>query len=180
MGTANSNDETGRSFIGVSATQKQARRELGRVCVVAADLGTFIRNPKPQASAATAHASWASSHDRHVVDQRAIDAAPQRLLTFLVFVSSHRKKWQRKGVEDRRPQAADEGGAMGTLSRRQLLGATAASAAGLIMQPAWRTLATAPEPQKITPELLAAAKKEGRVAFYTSVELPVAEKVAKA
>jgi|SRR5262245_47763275 len=50
----------------------------------------------------------------------------------------------------------------------------------LIVQPARRTLATAPEPQRITAELLAAAKKEGRVAYYTSVELPVAEKVAKA
>jgi len=69
---------------------------------------------------------------------------------------------------------------MGKLSRRQLLGAMAASAGGLMLQPAWRTLASAPEPQKITAELLAAAKKEGRVAFYTSVELPVAEKVAKA
>ena len=64
---------------------------------------------------------------------------------------------------------------MGKLSRRQILGATAASAGGLMLQPAWRTLASAPEPQKITAELLAAAKKEGRVAFYTSVELPVAE-----
>ena len=38
----------------------------------------------------------------------------------------------------------------------------------------------AAEPQKITPELIEAAKKEGKVSWYTSVDLPVAEKIAKA
>jgi iron(III) transport system substrate-binding protein len=33
---------------------------------------------------------------------------------------------------------------------------------------------------KITPELIEAAKKEGKASWYTSVDLPVAEKVAKA
>ena len=37
-----------------------------------------------------------------------------------------------------------------------------------------------PEAQKITPELIEAAKKEGKVTWYTSVDLPLAEKVAKA
>src|SRR5262245_5810083 len=69
---------------------------------------------------------------------------------------------------------------MGTLSRRKMLGAVAASAGGLVLQPAWQTRAATPEPQKITPELVGAARKEGRVACYTSVELAVAEKVAKA
>jgi iron(III) transport system substrate-binding protein len=41
-------------------------------------------------------------------------------------------------------------------------------------------LAAAPEPQKITAELVGAARREGKVAFYTSAELPVAERVAKA
>jgi len=36
------------------------------------------------------------------------------------------------------------------------------------------------EAQKITPELIEAAKKEGKVTWYTSVDLPLAEKVAKA
>src|SRR5262245_40523526 len=48
MGTANSNDETGRSFIRVSARQKQARKELWQLCVVAAEpnvrLGSVHRN----------------------------------------------------------------------------------------------------------------------------------------
>jgi iron(III) transport system substrate-binding protein len=38
----------------------------------------------------------------------------------------------------------------------------------------------AAEPQKITPALIQAAKKEGKLSWYTSVDLPVAEKIAKA
>jgi iron(III) transport system substrate-binding protein len=68
---------------------------------------------------------------------------------------------------------------MGTLSRRQIL-ATAASASSLAFARAWPAVAAAPELQKITAELVGAARREGKVAFYTSVELPVAEKVAKA
>lgn len=40
--------------------------------------------------------------------------------------------------------------------------------------------AAPPEPSKITPELIEAAKKEGKVVFYTSIEVQVAEKIAKA
>ena len=40
--------------------------------------------------------------------------------------------------------------------------------------------AQAPAPSAITPELIAAARKEGRVALYTAVDLPVAEQFAKA
>ena len=66
-------------------------------------------------------------------------------------------------------------------SRRDALrGAAAAAAGALVLQPARQTMAATPEPQKVTPELIAAARKEGKVSFYTSVELPVAEKVAKA
>ena len=41
-------------------------------------------------------------------------------------------------------------------------------------------LAAAPAPATITPELVAAAKKEGAVVFYTSIELQTAEAFAKA
>ena len=41
-------------------------------------------------------------------------------------------------------------------------------------------LAAAPAPTKVTPELIEAARKEGKVNWYTSVDLPVAERVAKA
>ena len=69
---------------------------------------------------------------------------------------------------------------MQSLSRRDALRAAAAAAAGAAFSPAGWVRAAAPEPQKITAELIAAAQREGKVSFYTSVDLPVAEKVAKA
>ena len=41
-------------------------------------------------------------------------------------------------------------------------------------------VAAPPPPASITPELVAAAQKEGKIAWYTSVDVAVAEKVAKA
>ncbi len=43
-----------------------------------------------------------------------------------------------------------------------------------------RVLADAPAAEAVTPALIEAAKKEGQVVYYTSVDLPVAEKLAKA
>ena len=40
-------------------------------------------------------------------------------------------------------------------------------------------LSAAPPASAITPELIAAAKKEGKVVYYTSIDLPLAEKIAK-
>jgi iron(III) transport system substrate-binding protein len=68
---------------------------------------------------------------------------------------------------------------MQSLSRRDALRA-AAAAASAALAPARQVRAAAPEPQKITADLIAAAQREGKVSFYTSVDLPVAEKVAKA
>jgi iron(III) transport system substrate-binding protein len=62
-------------------------------------------------------------------------------------------------------------------SRRDVLKASVVVAAGTFASP---IRAAAPEPSAITPELIAAAKKEGKVAFYTAVDLPVAERLAKA
>jgi iron(III) transport system substrate-binding protein len=63
------------------------------------------------------------------------------------------------------------------LSRRKLLqGSAALALAGL---PATRVLSAAPPASAITPELIAAAKKEGRLIYYTSVDLPMAERIAK-
>jgi iron(III) transport system substrate-binding protein len=45
---------------------------------------------------------------------------------------------------------------------------------------ATRVLADAPPAAEVTPSLIEAAKKEGQVVYYTSVDLPVAEKLAKA
>src|SRR5438874_2254501 len=53
-------------------------------------------------------------------------------------------------------------------------------AAALMLMIGGTALAAAPAPTAVTPELIAAAKKEGTVVFYTSIELQTAEKLAKA
>src|SRR6185312_4632685 len=63
-------------------------------------------------------------------------------------------------------------------SRRAVLKGSAALLAGSAFST--RVLANAPPPEPITQALIDAAKKEGQVAYYTSTDLPVAEKVAKA
>ena len=63
------------------------------------------------------------------------------------------------------------------ITRRGFIKASGAFALGSIAAP---SSSTALEPSSITPELLASARAEGKVAWYTSVDLPVAEKIAKA
>ena len=62
-------------------------------------------------------------------------------------------------------------------TRRDLLKGSAALA---LSAASTRVLAAAPPPTAITPELIAAARKEGKVVYYTSVDLPMAERIAKA
>jgi iron(III) transport system substrate-binding protein len=63
-------------------------------------------------------------------------------------------------------------------SRRHLLKASAATvAAGAFASPLRAAL---PPASAITPELIAAARKEGRLAFYTAMDLPVAERLGRA
>ena len=62
------------------------------------------------------------------------------------------------------------------LNRRTLLQGSAALALTTFAAP---VRAQAPAPAVITPALIEAAKKEGKVVWYTSVDLPVAEKVAR-
>ena len=64
------------------------------------------------------------------------------------------------------------------LTRRRVLAAAAAATTTASFASVARGVP--PETQKITPALIGAAKKEGKVTWYTSVDLPVAEKVAKA
>ncbi len=64
------------------------------------------------------------------------------------------------------------------LTRRQVLQGSTALALGSALST--RVLAAAPPASPVTPELIEAAKKEGKVVWYTSVDLPLAEKVAKA
>jgi iron(III) transport system substrate-binding protein len=61
-------------------------------------------------------------------------------------------------------------------SRRDVLKASTVAAGGLFASPA---RAAAPEPTAITPGLIEAARKEGKLFYYTSIDLPLAEKIAK-
>jgi iron(III) transport system substrate-binding protein len=62
-------------------------------------------------------------------------------------------------------------------SRRDLLIGSSALAVGSAFST--QVLSAAPPASAITPALIEAAKKEGKVVWYTSVDLPLAEKVAK-
>src|SRR5246127_5216786 len=64
------------------------------------------------------------------------------------------------------------------VSRRDMLKGAAVLLAGSALST--RGLASAPPPEPITQVLIDAAKKEGQVVYYTSTDLPVAEKLAKA
>src|ERR1700704_2877152 len=64
-----------------------------------------------------------------------------------------------------------------TLSRRDVLKASTALAAGAVFaQPLG---AAAPAPSAVTPALIEAARKEGKLSFYSALELPVAERFGK-
>ena len=64
------------------------------------------------------------------------------------------------------------------ISRRTVLKGSGALLAGAAFST--RVMAGAPPPEPVTPSLIEAAKKEGQVSYYTSTDLPVAEKLAKA
>ena len=63
-------------------------------------------------------------------------------------------------------------------SRRDVLKGSGALALGL--SSTTKVLSAAPPATAVTPALIEAAKKEGKVVYYTSVDLPLAEKIAKA
>src|ERR1700761_6365493 len=64
------------------------------------------------------------------------------------------------------------------LSRRDVLKVASGVLAGTTFST--RVMADAPPPEPVTPALIAAARKEGQVIHYTSTDLPVAEKLARA
>jgi len=64
------------------------------------------------------------------------------------------------------------------ISRRTVLKGSTALLAGAAFST--RVMASAPPPEPVTSALIEAAKKEGQVIYYTSTDLPVAEKLAKA
>src|SRR6267378_3123662 len=64
------------------------------------------------------------------------------------------------------------------ISRRTVLKGSGVLLAGAAFST--RVVAAAPPPEPVMPALIEAAKKEGQVNYYTSTDLPVAEKLAKA
>jgi iron(III) transport system substrate-binding protein len=64
------------------------------------------------------------------------------------------------------------------ISRRDALKAAGGLLAGAALST--RVLADAPPAEPVTPALIEAARKEGQIVYYTSTDLPVAEKLAKA
>jgi iron(III) transport system substrate-binding protein len=62
-------------------------------------------------------------------------------------------------------------------SRRELLAAAAGSAAGAAFAEASR--AAAPPPATVSPALIEAARKEGKISYYAAIELGVAERLGK-
>ena len=69
---------------------------------------------------------------------------------------------------------------MPKFSRRDILqgsGRVAARRIRILRPGSWRRRRRRPRSR---PELIAAAKKEGKLAYYTSIDLPIAEKIAKA
>src|SRR5712671_5372495 len=62
-------------------------------------------------------------------------------------------------------------------TRRDLLKASTASAASLLFAEPLK--AAAPPAEEVTPALIEAAKKEGKVSFYSALELTTAERLAR-
>ena len=65
-----------------------------------------------------------------------------------------------------------------TWSRREVLGASAGSVAGMLFAEPLKA-AAAVAPSAVTPELIEAARKEGKVSYYAAIELNVAERLGK-
>jgi len=85
---------------------------------------------------------------------------------------SHRQR------ADQRPSKSREDGVQGPKwSRRKVLRASAASLAGTLFAQPLR--AAAPPPTAVTPALIEAARKEGKLSYYSALELNVAERLGK-
>ena len=63
------------------------------------------------------------------------------------------------------------------MTRRHLLKSATALAGAAFST---RVVSAAPAAEAVTPALIEAAQKEGKLAFYTAMDLPVAEKFAQA
>src|SRR6201994_1512824 len=63
-------------------------------------------------------------------------------------------------------------------TRREILKTSAGLAAGTLFAEPVR--AAPPPPSSVTPELIEAARKEGKISYYSALELNVAERIGKA
>src|SRR4029079_1040719 len=87
--------------------------------------------------------------------------------------------WQNDEIEGRDDKNAHGGKSMigSGISRRDVLIGSSAFVAGAAFST--KVMSAAPPASAVTPQLIEAAKKEGKVVWYTSVDLPLAEKIAK-
>src|SRR5437660_1165526 len=83
---------------------------------------------------------------------------------------------RRRATRSRRGTARFSG-SNAMLSRRSLLKSTALATSAAY---ATRVVSAAPAAAGVSPALIEAATKEGKLAFYTAMDLPVAEKFARA
>src|SRR5262249_19187209 len=86
--------------------------------------------------------------------------------------------WQRQGLGTPLPQRPSCRSRAKHWPPHVLSGLTAAPLCLSLMD--LRAWAASPPPSQVTAELIEAAKKEGKVIWYTAVDLPVAERIAKA
>ena len=93
------------------------------------------------------------------------------MLLFIIFYDAATNKRRRK-------QGWNDTMRNRKWSRRDVLKtSTALAASALFAEPA---RAAAPPPASVTPELIEAARKEGKVSYYSALELNVAERLSKA
>src|ERR1700756_4715619 len=87
----------------------------------------------------------------------------------------YRHAWEAAG---QRPSSNREDAGQGPKwSRRKVLRASAASLAGTLFAKPLK--AAAPPPIAVTPALIEAARKEGKLSYYSALELNVAERLGK-
>jgi iron(III) transport system substrate-binding protein len=88
--------------------------------------------------------------------------------------------WQNDEIEGRDERTAHGGKSMmgSRISRRDVLIGSSALAAGAAFSTT--VMSAAPPAMAVTPALIEAAKKEGKVVWYTSVDLKLSEQIGKA
>ena len=135
---------------------------------VAAGIGRLLQEPDRHRLHLPAVAANDATYPRYRVTTSGAIADASRVLA---YVGEPRVCITRNRGNETMPRRS--------ISRRRVLQGLTATPSPLpvLGRPAW---AAAPAPTPVTPELIEAAKKEGKVSWYTAVDLPVAERIAKA